>query len=224
MYQVLRALTITGCERIHESAGMYKASLHGSSPAPHKSFSSSRSSCLQTLKDNIIIMPEGRLLYPASDLTLSVVSPHTSFQKESKEHKTMQKELDAANERFKEYERKDVKLREDIKHLSAKHRKLTEKLAKDTVKAEVRPDPSLPVAFVLLQNQAAAKALCVNGAGKAIVPHQGPPACMMFAGVHMLCWAETWYHAGAGEGCFGYGSRRAQAGSQGGAVDPAAAA
>ncbi len=48
----------------------------------------------------------------------------------------MQRELDAANERFKEYERKDVKLREDIKHLAAKHKKLTDKLAKDTAKAE----------------------------------------------------------------------------------------
>ena len=51
----------------------------------------------------------------------------------------MQKELDAANERFKEYERKDVKLREDIKHLTAKHKKLTDKLAKDTAKAEASP-------------------------------------------------------------------------------------
>ena len=59
----------------------------------------------------------------------------------------MQKELDAANERFKEYERKDVKLREDIKHLSAKQKKLTDKLAKDTVKAEVSPIPSLPASY-----------------------------------------------------------------------------
>ena len=61
----------------------------------------------------------------------------------------MQRELDAANERFKEYERKDVKLREDIKHLSAKQKKLTDKLAKDTAKAEVRPIPGLPVPDVL---------------------------------------------------------------------------
>lgn len=67
------------------------------------------------------------------------------FQKESKEHKAIQRELDAANERFKEYERKDVKLREDIKHLSAKHKKLTDKLAKDTAKTQAmfRTQPAI---------------------------------------------------------------------------------
>ena len=59
------------------------------------------------------------------------------FQKERKEHKAIQKELDVANERFKEYERKDVKLREDIKHLTAKQKKLADKIAKDSAKAEV---------------------------------------------------------------------------------------
>ena len=67
------------------------------------------------------------------------------FQKESKEHKAIQRELDAANERFKEYERKDVKLREDIKHLCTKHKKLTDKLAKDTAKtkASFRAQPAI---------------------------------------------------------------------------------
>lgn len=60
------------------------------------------------------------------------------FQRENKEHRAIQKQLEAANERFKEYERKDVKLREDIKHLASKHKKLTGKLAKDTAKAEVQ--------------------------------------------------------------------------------------
>ncbi len=50
----------------------------------------------------------------------------------------MQKELDAANERFKEYERKDVKLREDIKHLQAKQKKLADKRSKDSAKAQAR--------------------------------------------------------------------------------------
>jgi structural maintenance of chromosome 4 len=59
------------------------------------------------------------------------------FQKESKEHKAIQKELDTANERFKEYERKDVKLREDIKHLTARQKKLADKIAKDSAKAQV---------------------------------------------------------------------------------------
>ena len=65
------------------------------------------------------------------------------FQKERKEHKAIQKELDAANERFKEYERKDVKLREDIKHLSAKQKKLSGKVSKDVARAEVEPQSSL---------------------------------------------------------------------------------
>lgn len=70
--------------------------------------------------------------------SVKLLHAHCRFQKESKEHKAIQKELDAANERFKEYERKDVKLREDIKHLSAKQKKLLDKLAKDTTKAEVK--------------------------------------------------------------------------------------
>ena len=67
----------------------------------------------------------------------------------------MQRELDAANERFKEYERKDVKLREDIKHLASKHKKLTDKLAKDTAKAEASLISSLANAPVHLISPAA---------------------------------------------------------------------
>ncbi|EIE19557.1 RecF/RecN/SMC protein [Coccomyxa subellipsoidea C-169] len=61
----------------------------------------------------------------------------SKFEAEKKEHGKMQKELDAANERFKEYERKDVKLREDIKHLLAKQKKLADKRSKDSAKAQV---------------------------------------------------------------------------------------
>ena len=74
----------------------------------------------------------------AASVSIQPSHVHCRFQKESKEHKAIQKELDAANERFKEYERKDVKLREDVKHLSAKQKKLLDKLAKDTTKAEVK--------------------------------------------------------------------------------------
>ncbi|BDA46592.1 Structural maintenance of chromosomes protein 4 [Coccomyxa sp. Obi] len=59
------------------------------------------------------------------------------YETERKEHGKIQKELDAANERFKEYERKDVKLREDIKHLQAKQKKLADKRAKDAAKSQV---------------------------------------------------------------------------------------
>jgi uncharacterized protein YhaN len=58
------------------------------------------------------------------------------FEGEKKEHGKIQRELDAANERFKEYERKDVKLREDIKHLQAKQKKLADKRTKDSAKAQ----------------------------------------------------------------------------------------
>lgn len=44
--------------------------------------------------------------------------------------------LDEAKGRFAECERKDVKLNEDIKHLLAKQKKLTDKAKKDAVKAE----------------------------------------------------------------------------------------
>ncbi len=64
------------------------------------------------------------------------------YETEKKEHGKIQKELDAANERFKEYERKDVKLREDIKHLQAKQKKLADKRGKDAAKAQV----TLPIA------------------------------------------------------------------------------
>lgn len=70
------------------------------------------------------------------------------FAVQKKEHGRIQKELDAANERFKEYERKDVKLREDIKHLQAKHKKLRDKLAKDSAKAQAR-SPAFPVPILV---------------------------------------------------------------------------
>ena len=78
----------------------------------------------------------------AASPSVKLLHAHCRFQKESKEHKAIQKELEAANERFKEYERKDVKLREDIKHLSAKQKKLLDKLARDTAKAEVKRQSS----------------------------------------------------------------------------------
>lgn len=59
------------------------------------------------------------------------------FKEEKREHGAVQRELDAANERFKEYERKDVKLREDAKHLGGKAKKLHEKQARDAARAQV---------------------------------------------------------------------------------------
>lgn len=55
----------------------------------------------------------------------------------SADHGTVAKELERANEEFKEFERKDIKYREDLKHLKAKLKKLQEKLSKDSAKMQV---------------------------------------------------------------------------------------
>lgn len=58
---------------------------------------------------------------------------------ESKVHGDIQAELEKTRETFKGFERKDIKLKEDMKHLKAKLKKLGDKLTKDTTKAEVWP-------------------------------------------------------------------------------------
>lgn len=55
----------------------------------------------------------------------------------SADHGSVAKELERANEEFKEFERKDIKYREDLKHVKAKLKKLQEKLTKDSAKMEV---------------------------------------------------------------------------------------
>lgn len=57
----------------------------------------------------------------------------------SADHGRVAKELERANEEFKEFERKDIKYREDLKHVKAKLKKLQEKLAKDSAKMQVKP-------------------------------------------------------------------------------------
>ncbi|CAI5503547.1 unnamed protein product [Closterium sp. Naga37s-1] len=52
------------------------------------------------------------------------------------EYEALCGELEAARADFKEYERKDVKMREDLKHCKARLKKLADKIAKDTAKAE----------------------------------------------------------------------------------------
>ena len=47
------------------------------------------------------------------------------------EHGAIQKELEAASSEFKEFERKDIKYREDIKHMKTKLKKLEDKSNKD---------------------------------------------------------------------------------------------
>ena len=59
------------------------------------------------------------------------------FNTTSKENGEIQAALDAANEEFRGFERRDIKLREDAKHLRARAKKLADKLSKDMAKAEV---------------------------------------------------------------------------------------
>ena len=57
----------------------------------------------------------------------------------------MAKELERANEEFKEFERKDIKYREDLKHLKAKLKKLQDRLAKDSARMQVCSSHSLRI-------------------------------------------------------------------------------
>jgi structural maintenance of chromosome 4 len=50
------------------------------------------------------------------------------------EHASIQRELEAATGEFKEFERKDIKYREDLKHLKSKLKKVEDKSAKDAAK------------------------------------------------------------------------------------------
>ena len=50
------------------------------------------------------------------------------------EHASIQKELETSTGDFKEFERKDIKYREDIKHMKAKLKKLEDKTTKDAVR------------------------------------------------------------------------------------------
>ncbi|EFN54921.1 hypothetical protein CHLNCDRAFT_134635 [Chlorella variabilis] len=52
------------------------------------------------------------------------------------EHQVIAKELEKAHATFKEFERKDIKYREDLKHLKQKLKKVEEKMAKDGTKAD----------------------------------------------------------------------------------------
>jgi hypothetical protein len=49
-----------------------------------------------------------------------------------------QRQLEVSSATFREFERRDIKYREDLKHLKAKIKKLGDKLAKDEAKAQVR--------------------------------------------------------------------------------------
>ena len=63
----------------------------------------------------------------------------------SADHGSVAKELERANEEFKEFERKDIKYREDLKHLKAKLKKLQDKLGKDSARMQVCSSHSLRI-------------------------------------------------------------------------------
>lgn len=67
----------------------------------------------------------------------AVIVHSCRFKDMSADHGSVAKELERANEEFKEFERKDIKYREDLKHVKAKLKKLQEKLTKDSAKMEV---------------------------------------------------------------------------------------
>lgn len=78
------------------------------------------------------------LLLPVSPILVHICLTVHRFTDMSADHGAVAKELERANEEFKEFERKDIKYREDLKHLKAKLKKLQEKLTKDTAKMQVR--------------------------------------------------------------------------------------
>ena len=59
------------------------------------------------------------------------------FKTSDTERAKIQKQLDAAEEELKEFERRDIKHKEDRKHCKAKLKKAEEKLAKDAAKMQV---------------------------------------------------------------------------------------
>lgn len=56
------------------------------------------------------------------------------YNQAKQENDQLSKELESKREQFKEFERKDIKLREDMKHLGAKKKKTTTKMSKDEEK------------------------------------------------------------------------------------------
>lgn len=70
-------------------------------------------------------------------IVISVIACSCRFKDMNADHGGVAKELERANEEFKEFERKDIKYREDLKHVKAKLKKLQEKLTKDSAKMEV---------------------------------------------------------------------------------------
>ena len=118
---------------------------------------------------------------------------------EAKQHAAVQRELDAANERFKEFERRDVKLREDLKHLKARRKKLVERAQKEGAKQTVREPASMTPYDYL-------RACAISGC------HALPLVSVYRQHHHMKCCCGLAGDGGAGSSA---GGGRATAGRQG---------
>ena len=69
-----------------------------------------------------------------SEYTTALSETETRHGAAVKEHAAISSELEAARSEFKEFERKDIKAREDLKHAKAKAKKLEDKQAADAAK------------------------------------------------------------------------------------------
>lgn len=82
----------------------------------------------------------------------------TRYNAASKEYSSIQRELENASDEFKEFERKDIKFREDIKHIKAKIKKLEDKESKDTAKLAASEAELVGLQAAIPQLKAAAEA------------------------------------------------------------------
>lgn len=69
-----------------------------------------------------------------AEYTADLEVHEAKYNSVSKEYAGIQKELETASSDFKEFERKDIKYREDIKHIKSKLKKLEDKASKDANK------------------------------------------------------------------------------------------
>ncbi len=79
-----------------------------------------------------------------AEFSLVMADVEGRFNEAKEINAALLKDLDAKQEAFKAFERKDLKLREDMKHLGAKKKKIQQKKSKDEEKSQVRGHPGGP--------------------------------------------------------------------------------
>lgn len=70
------------------------------------------------------------------DFAVAMEQEEARYNTAVEEHQKIEQELESATGEFKEFERKDIKYREDMKHLKAKLKKIEDKLLKDAAKLQ----------------------------------------------------------------------------------------